>query len=502
MHSTKQSTRVALLFLALAFIFIVVLAACGDTTGGEDDKSAVSTDEAKSLVPHLDKRNFAGKTLTILCTLENDDFGDAQIAPIETTGEPVNDAFYERNNLLEAEYGYKIEALYTESFSDFTNKVRDDLFADTGDYDIVTSGLSSLSPLVIDGILMDLSSIENSHLQLDQDWWDINSNADMTIANRQFFITGDIFVIDDESTVVTYFNRDLIEEHNLEDPYDLVLDGKWTIDKMYQMGKAVAMDDGDGIMNVDGNDTWGLVCDSFQGYHYTLGCNTPQIEKDKDDLPVLTITNDRNVDAFGKVHEMMTDKSCTAYTEQYFAWNDSDGRKRLLGHFHKGNALFYGSYMGVVNSEEMRDASIKFGVLPMPKFNEAQERYTSTINPYRFYCLSITKAKENDQQALDFITFALEGMAYLSKKMVTPEYYERTLQLKRFDDSGSIEMLDIIFQNRIVDLSTVFDWGGCIQWYNNVLRSSTNTIISYVEGKQDAFNSEMDSTIEQIIQNN
>ncbi len=497
----EQNKRIITAFLVLFFVFVFFVSGCDDTPGGGDDKSAESAEEGLSLVPHLEKKDYKGKTLTILCTLENDEFGDVQIAPEETTGEPVNDAFYERNNLLEAEYGYKIEAMYTDSFGDFTDKVREDLFADTGNYDIVTSGLSALSPLVIDGILMDLSSIENSHLRLDQDWWDINSNNDMSIANRKFFITGDIFILDDESTVVTYFNRDLIDEHNMEDPYDLVQDGKWTVDKMHEMCKAVAMDDGDGVMNVTGGDTWGLVCDSFQGYHYTLGCNTPQIEKDKDDLPVLTIINGRNVDAFGKIHEMMTDRSCVAYTEQYYSWNDTEG-KIVKEHFYNGRALFLGTYMSAVNSENMRNASIKVGVLPMPKYDEAQERYTSTINPYRFYCLSITKAKESDNEALDFITFALEGMAYLSKKMVTPEYYERTLQLKRFDDAGSPEMLDIIFQNRIVDLSTVFNWADCIQWYNVVLKSSTNTIISYVEGKQDAFNSAMTSTIDQIIANN
>ncbi len=501
MGSVGKNKRIITVFFILIFVFVFLVTGCGDTPGGGEDKSDESSGEGLSLVPHLEKKDYAGKTLAILCTLEKDEFGDSQIAPLETTGEPVNDAFYERNNLLEAEYGYKIEAIYTESFTNFTNKVRDDLFADTAEYDIVTSGLYDLAPLVIDGILMDLSSIDNSHLQLDRDWWDIKSNADMSIANRQFFITGDIFVLDDESTVVTYFNRDIIDKNNLEDPYELVENGMWTIDKMYEMGKTAVMDDGDGIMDVTGGDTWGLVCDSFQGYHYTLGCNTPQVEKDKDDLPVLTITNSRNVDAFGKVHEMMTDRACTAYTEQYYAWNDPEGRI-VRDHFYSGRALFFGSYMAVANGENMREAPISFGVLPMPKFNEEQEHYTSTINPYRFYCLSVTKAKEHDKEALDFITFALEGMAYLSRKSITPEYYERTLKLKRFDDSGSIEMLDIIFQNRIVDLSTVFNWADCIQWYNGVLRSSTNTIISFVEGKQDAFNSEMANTIDQIIANN
>lgn len=32
-----------------------------------------------------------------------------------------------------------------------------------------------------------------------------------------------------------FFNKDLIAENQLDDPYQLVKDGTWTLDRMYEM---------------------------------------------------------------------------------------------------------------------------------------------------------------------------------------------------------------------------------------------------------------------------
>ena len=479
--------------LVLVIILSFALIGCKEDTDEEVSKTA-GTGE---LVPHLGEADYSGKTLRVLCTLEDDEFGDVQIAPEEFNSEPVNDAFVNRNRVLEDEYGFKIEAIYTDGFGDFTDRVRQDMMSGSDDYDVITSGLSSLSPLVLDGILLDLKSIEGSHLRLDEDWWDAASNKDMSIGNKLYFTTGDIFILDDENTVLTYFNKDLVDEYNLDNPYDLVNDGEWTLDKMYEMMKIVANEDGDGVMNVTGDDVWGLVGNAFQAYHYVLGCNCPQVYKDNSDIPYLGMTEERSVNAFMKVFDMFTDKSTVAYAEQYYSWDDPDVAT-VTDNFYSGNSLFFGSYMSSVNSEKMREAKINYGVLPQPKYDENQENYTSTINPYRFYCVSITEAAQD----LDFITFALEAMAYTGKELVTPEYYDRTLQLKRFDDSASPEMLDIIFSNRIVDLSVIYNWADCIQWYNNLLFSESNGVISYVDSRKDVFDTEMEATLDSILNPN
>jgi hypothetical protein len=87
-------------------------------------------------------------------------------------------------------------------------------------------------------------------------------------------------------------------------------------------------------------------------------------------------------------------------------------------------------------------------------------------------------------------------MAYLGETMVTPEYYERTLKNKRFpDDDGSPEILEIIFSNRLVDISVAFNWDDCIQYYNNIMRANGD-VVSYVEKVRDRFEIAMNQTVE------
>ena len=59
-------------------------------------------------------------------------------------------------------------------------------------------------------------------------------------------------------------------------------DGKWTVDKLYEMARAAAVDGGDGQMDVEGGeDTWGLIGAAFDTYKLVLGCNAPMVSKDE-----------------------------------------------------------------------------------------------------------------------------------------------------------------------------------------------------------------------------
>ena len=125
----------------------------------------------------------------------------------------------------------------------------------------------------------------------------------------------DSLYTDDERTHMLFFNKDLIAENQLDDPYQLVKDGTWTLDRMYEMARAVAVDNGDGEMNVTTGDTWGFIGAAFDTYKFILGCDAPMVEKNEDDVPVISVLNTKNVDAFMKTYEMMTDRSACAYLE-------------------------------------------------------------------------------------------------------------------------------------------------------------------------------------------
>ncbi len=496
--------KLSILLLVTALLLTALLCACGDgstttsdtgssATSQAQDMSSEESSEADCLVPHLGKADYSGKTLRILYSWDHITYSKAEIEPEDGNDEAVNAAFLRRNEALFEEYGFEIAGILTDGWGDFTNRVRNDLFAGTVEYDVVAMGAYYLAPLASDGNLVELTSLGDSHLRLDSEWWDVSANKYLSLGNKLYFTTGDILVLDDEFTHCLFFNKELIDAYSLESPYTLVKENRWTLDKMNEYANIVAQDKGETGMTVVDDDVWGFVGNAFDCYYLVTACNCPMIEKDNDDIPYLAMANERNADAFIKVHEMMNQKTTFAYVEQYYAWNDPNAGN-VLKNFADGKALFMGENIQKVNDALLRETDVSFGIVPCPKLDDDQENYTSSIAPYNFYCIGIPDSESKD---LDFITFALEAMAYTGKKYVTPEYYERTLKNKRLDDGeDSSEMLDIIMRNRVVDISVIYDWDNCIQYYNNLLVESANGIISFVEMHESAFNSAMEATLE------
>lgn len=490
-HLCKIAVCLLVLLLALP-----LLVACGEN--GAEDSSAVESDGQtgkKALVPSLGEADYSGHVLRVLTVDEDIPFVREPFGAEEYTAEPVNDAIVARNALIEQEYGFTIQAEYVEPFTPFHDKILADVASGTATYDVATAGLQTVAMLAAEGVFMDLNAIEGSHLDLKAPWWDAASNEDMTLMGKLFFTTGDIVLLDDEYTRCVYYNKTMITDHNLENPAELVYSNDWTLDKMYEMAQEVAVDRDDGVMGVTGDDIWGVVGVAFDTYNLIMGCDAPQVVKNEQGLPELAMMNQRNVSAFEKVYDIMHDKSCVAWCEQYYAWNHPDAGN-VVGNFYKGQSLFLLGTIHVVNSDELRNANIRYGILPMPKYDSAQEHYATTCDPYRFQVITIMRSCTDT----DFVTFALEAMAYLNRETVTPEYYERTLKNKRFlDDDDSPEMLDIIFSNRMVDISVAFNWDDCIQYYNNLSFTATPQLASYVEQHESAFNMEMNDTVEYLL---
>ena len=316
-----------------------------------------------------------------------------------------------------------------------------------------------------------------------------------SIDNKLFFINGDLLLTDDERTCMLFFNRDLIEENQLEDPYALVEAGTWTVDKLYEMARAAAVDGGDGKMDVEGGeDTWGLIGAAFDTYKMVLGCNAPMISKDENDMPVITMLDEHNVAAFNKVYDMMSDKDHVAYLENYYRWDDWTNGEKFYNQFYEGRALFYANLIGSLNKQSMQNSSVRFGVLPLPKYEESQSGYACTIDPYAFTCIALPKTGAGN---LDKVTFMLEAMAYYNSEKVVDLYYETTLKLKRLnaDDNKAEEMLDIIFSNRIIDLANIYNWEDCIQYYNQLLVNNSG-VVSFLEARKDALQNAIDQTVE------
>lgn len=72
--------------------------------------------------------------------------------------------------------------------------------------------------------------------------WDKNATEAFSFGNAVYFTTGDITILNKVCTNSILFNKDIIKNNNMEDPYALVREHKWTFDKLVEMAKAAATD--------------------------------------------------------------------------------------------------------------------------------------------------------------------------------------------------------------------------------------------------------------------
>ena len=96
--------------------------------------------------------------------------------------------------------------------------------------------------------------------------------------------------------------------------------------------------------------------------------------------------------------------------------------------------------------QQLRSMETDFGIIPYPKYDENQDRYYSRVSYYNAPIVPVTN------QNLELTGAVLEYFNYASSQTVIPAYYDVVLYGKVIRDEESRDMLDIIFDSRVVDI--------------------------------------------------
>ncbi|MEG2003224.1 MAG: hypothetical protein RR057_01330, partial [Clostridia bacterium] len=328
-------------------------------------------------------------------------------------------------------------------------------------------------------------------MNFDAPWWDQGVVKGLTVDNKLFFAVGDICITDDEATWAMFFNKDMITEYGLENPYKLVNEGKWTLDKMYEMAKKVTLAAGEKLeIDSNSNNKWGLLVQGYDGLMFMQGCQQKMVEKDSNDIPFLRVNEQHNIDVFQKLAEILIDEKIVGFADFYGSW-DSGIYGEALKTFTNGKALFTPQAIAKVSSPEFRQSEIKYGLLPMPKYDETQTEYSSSATIYSMTVVGIPIGNANPEATC----VALEALSWYGREHVTPAFYEKVLKAQRFADTESEEMLDLIFRNRTYDIAIAYNWSNMIQFYTFCLGSKQPNLVSYYDSQESVYKSAMDEAI-------
>lgn len=480
----------------ICLLAALLLASCGQTVTEETtadtaaDTNTVEETEPETEDPYRDTveaEDFGGRVFNLLLRDEGSEVSWSIFDAVaeEATGEGINDAIYNRNLSINEKYNIEILGdMNRNSLSALNNSVK----AGDSTYDAAFLNTYDSCSAAQAGSLMEYGMLDA--ITLTKPYWDQRCISDLSIAGKTYFLTGDISTIDKKATWILMFNKNLINSFDLESPYDLVNEGTWTIDKFQEMSSDVSSDlNGDGEWTIE--DQYGLATtpDTVHGLFYS--CGGRYIVKDENDLP----TFDMNIDLCTTIVEtagkILSNKQNTLLSTNLKS--SSNVFVDLRNCFVEGRSLFYGEVMfHVAGLREMAD---DFGIIPMPKLNEAQAEYITYTNPAG--PMLVVPMTTGD---LNCTGKVLESLASASHYTLTPAYYDIALKGKYARDEDSAAMLDILFANRVYDLTQAYGWGSMPASIKDLAVKGSTDLASLVASKQSSFDSAVEKFVSAFVE--
>ncbi|MBQ4044613.1 MAG: hypothetical protein IJD06_11535 [Clostridia bacterium] len=480
--------RVLALMLAL-LMFGGALASCGETsqdpmnTGAADTAGNTETTPAVEETtadpgPQLEipESDFEGHTVMYLTVTDYDK--NFNICIKEQSGETLNEAGYKRELAVSEQLKVGFDS-YQVAAADVAKTLASAIQAGVTDYDIVLPhGSNGVAAIVTNGSLLDWNSL--NYVDFSKPWWNSAMQESLSIGDKLLYASGDL-VITWQGTQSILFNKEyLVGDKAKENLYQLVLDGKWTMDKMMDLAKDVAQDlDGDSKMGPE--DRFGLLlpANNANVRSFVYGFGELGAVKDENGCPVLGYKSDRMATVVDKLYAVT--HSADAYYDSYSSANYHESNYRAI--LDSGRSFLTMLDIGGLYNY-LRDIEFEFGILPLPKLDENQDQY------YTFCGAGIIGLPVNTVNP-DRSAIVMEALQYYSYEYVRPAFFDIVLQNKALRDKESYEMLNIIQNTKIFDVGFHMDTsgkGGVSALYKIIVTDNSTNYASYLASIEEAVN--------------
>lgn len=486
-----------ILALALAGLMTVTALACGkgadepaDTTTGASTTAATTTEATtaateatEATTKYLDDLpedlTYEGKKVTFLYREEiNSEFWAEAM-----TGDISNDAIYESILEVEDRFGIDIQAVFRKGHTvdvrnEYMNHIDNQVLAGDSTYDWVDLMIGNAPNRMSSGNFINVLNLEN--IDLSKPWYIPNMEETVSILDRLYFVSGDSSLGYLKCAFCIYYNKDLAEKYNVEDLNAVVKSGKWTIEKVMQLATQTSADlNSDGTYNLD--DQLGYVRhDNNHPRGFIASTGMQLFTKHADGSHELIFGSDRDHSVCTALSKLQNETIGAYHT------NTSNASQNTIHIYNQMSQLFCSDRIFMITAEmgDVVDCGYHamestYGVLPYPKYDEAQESYyTSSRNTHNAFLMPITC--EDPEMA----AAVMEALSAAKYQKVLPAFYEVVLKTKYSADSETAEIFDIIHDTMILDFGYTYDnaLNNPVAIYTNVL-NDINSFSSAVKAK-------------------
>ncbi|MBR5869489.1 MAG: hypothetical protein IKZ09_00505 [Clostridia bacterium] len=477
--------------LLLAAMLAAASTSCGgqegtqtsdDTAGVQADTQTIETEmtDPRLLVSDdLPERDYSGKTFRLMLR-ENFEY---EFDVKEADGDTMNDAIFNRNLKISERYGVEFEttavsAIWNEGV--FNKAISTSVLAGDNAYELVCGYMCDITPTITQGLYINWHDIP--YVNLEKPWWSKLMTESFTINDRIYMITGDLAFSFWEQMAGVAFNKALAAANDLEDLYTVVDEGRWTYAYMEEVCKGISKD-------LNGDSTWDKSDMYGWASNFSTGIDAMKeafglsiVVQDDKGLPQFTVATDKTVEVL---------ESVGAFFKNHYGFMaevNKDGDANTM--FSENRALFLALRMETVS--DLREMDTDFGLIPYPKWDEAQETYGSTVQDGA--TVFLVPQTIDDAEYVGIIT---EAMAAESYKTVVPAYYDVVLKTKSSRDEESARMIDLIRDTVKIDFgyihSTALNGAGHL--FVQQVRAGTSTIVSAFKGIEKGAQKKLDEIV-------
>ncbi len=503
------------LLLALSMMFCVfVMAGCGDTdepattttkadtpiqtttgndepqktTAGSDQPTATTTEqpdepietttepplipvdpmeswEGITRLPGFENVDFRGEEFVICARTTDDVSFPTDIEIYSEEPDAISTAVRERNAIIEQLYNCTIRLEPSEDPPTLVNAE-------------VTSGKQTIDMYAVHYSGERMATSGNNYnllsfgIDFTNEWWDQNYVSSYTIKSNTgtpalYGLIGDFALTAYTATHALFFNKNVyeteIEQALGYDIYQLVRDGKWTMDIFIEMVKKAGKD-------INGNSSfaygegdilgWARTTHATHGLHAASG------------LQLITNVNQNLVfNASENVSAWSTniDKAIEVWSLEAA---ESLGYTDVRGALTSGNTLFASEVLDVLR--RMKDDDVTCGLVPYPKYTETQENYAHYVdNHVTAYCVP-TSVVEIETMGQFIELFAAHSRALVRSAWIDTYAYEYC------GDADSAEMLDIVLNTRTYDPGYIY-WATIEGEISQMISTGKNNFTKWVD---------------------
>lgn len=409
---------------------------------------------------------------------------------------------YTRNKEIEDNYNVKIRQV-----SQTINQVQEmqRFYQNSDRYDLTIILAKSAATAATQNLLTDLKGLSN--LNLTHETYDQNSIRELSMANKLYYVSGDMNISTMDSIAPTVVNIDRYENFSEgiieafdNDPlyanvYNLVTSGKWTMGTMLKIAEIATSDadTSDGVLGSSDQDNVGYFQYDQSAVYYFYGSGGRLTQMTEEGSPEFVIGTQKNQNLYNYIYDNFHPNVRNIKYPHGFSG------PRKTNFITNANTLFTDMTLWDVRKDLYHNNSFVYGILPTPVYEEG-DPYNSLVYFYNTVHLWAIPSLCQDIEKAQIMMNVLSAYSNLKKENSTMYgYYTKTLYFSVSPDPNARRVMDIIKGSQVYDIAILYDWGGwrthLSELWFRLLPNEHGALVSQMNAANGAI-SQLEETIE------